>query len=263
MKVATWNINGVNRRLPLLLEWLAMRRPDVVALQETKTTDAEFPFDALAAAGYHAVSVGQKTWNGVALLSRRVEPVEVRRTLPGDPDDKQSRYVEAAIDGVLVAGLYLPNGNPQPGPKFDYKQDWFSRLIAHAATLWDSGLPVVMLGDFNVVPTEADIYATTSYRDNALVQPAPRASYAQLLGQGWTDALRAKHPGETIYTFWDYMRQRWPRDAGMRIDHVLLSASLAPRLKKAEVDRDERGREGASDHAPVWIELGSTKSRAR
>ena len=254
-RVATWNINGVVRRLPLLLDWLASTRPDIVALQETKAVDADFPTDALADAGYGSLCVGQRTWNGVALLARDAQPIAVRRTLPGDADDRQARYVEAAIDGILVASLYLPNGNPQPGPKFDYKLAWFERLIAHAATLVDSGLPVALIGDYNVVPTNADIYPTTSFRDNALLQPAPREAYQRLLAQGWTDALRARHPDARVYTFWDYLRNRWPRDAGLRIDHLLLSAPLAERLVEAGVDRDERGRDGASDHAPTWVAL--------
>ena len=255
LRVVTWNINGVVRRLPLLLDWLASTRPDIVALQETKVVDADFPTDALADAGYGSLCVGQRTWNGVALLARDAQPIAVRRALPGDADDRQARYVEAAIDGILVASLYLPNGNPQPGPKFDYKLAWFERLIAYAATLVDNGLPVALIGDYNVVPTAADIYPTTSFRDNALLQPAPRAAYQRLLAQGWTDALRARHPDARVYTFWDYLRNRWPRDAGLRIDHLLLSAPLAERLVEAGVDRDERGREGASDHAPTWITL--------
>jgi exodeoxyribonuclease III len=255
MKIATWNVNGLVRRLPLVLDWLARARPDVVALQETKADDSAFPTAALEAAGYGSLTAGQRTWNGVALLARGVQPVAVRHALPGDASDKQGRYVEGAVDGILIASLYLPNGNPQPGPKFDYKLAWFERLIAHAATLVDTGLPVALIGDFNVVPTAQDIYVTTSYRDNALLQPAPREAYARLLAQGWADALRARHPTERIYTFWDYMRERWKRDAGLRIDHLLLSATLSARLADAGVDRDERGREGASDHAPVWIRL--------
>jgi exodeoxyribonuclease-3 len=263
MRVATWNINGIVRRLPLLLDWLARARPDVVALQETKATDAEFPKAALAAAGYGAITVGQRPWNGVALLARGTEPVLVRRALPGDAADTQARYVEAAIDGVLFASIYLPNGNPQPGPKFDYKLAWFERLIEHAAALQASGHPVVLAGDFNVVPTERDIYPTSSYRDNALLQPEPRRAWRHLLQQGWTDAIRRLHPDATIYTFWDYLRNRWPRDAGLRIDHLLLSASVAARLREAGVDREERGREGASDHAPVWARLAARRATRR
>ena len=263
MKIATWNINGVVRRLPLLLAWLASAKPDAVALQETKATDAEFPKAALAAAGYGAVTAGQRPWNGVALLARDADPIEVRRALPGDASDSQARYLEAAIGGILFASIYLPNGNPQPGPKFAYKLAWFERLIAHAASLQASGHPVVLAGDFNVVPTERDIYKTTSYRDNALLQPEPRAAFARLLEQGWTDAIRTRHPDETVYTFWDYLRQRWPRNAGLRIDHLLLSEGVAARLRDAGVDRDERGREGASDHAPVWARLSAARSRSR
>ena len=265
MKLATWNINGIVKRLPLLLQWLDEARPDVVALQEIKCTDAEFPFDAVAARGYSAIVVGQRPWNGVALLARGVEPVPVRRSLPGDATDVEARYVEAAIDGVLVASIYLPNGNPQPGPKFDRKLAWFERLIDHAQSLWNTGLPVALLGDFNVVPTKLDIYVSKSdaNRDNALLQPAVRDAYRRLLEQGWTDALRSRHPDERIYTFWGYLRNGWARDAGWRIDHLLLGGSLATSLRDAGVDRAVRGLDGASDHAPVWIECGGRKRRAR
>ena len=263
MRLATWNINGVVRRLPLLVDWLSRAKPDVLALQETKATDAEFPKAALAAAGYGAITVGQRPWNGVALLARGTEPIMVRRALPGDPGDTQARYVEAAIEGILFASIYLPNGNPQPGPKFAYKLAWFERLIEHAATLQASGHPVVLAGDFNVVTTDRDIYPTTSYRDNALLQPEPREAWVRLLQQGWADAVRARHPEATIYTFWDYLRNRWPRNAGLRIDHLLLSESIASRLREAEVDRDERGREGASDHAPVWARLAAKRATRR
>jgi len=254
MKIATWNINNVNKRLPLLLAWLAASRPDVVALQETKSTDAEFPRAALEAAGYGSLCLGQKSWNGVALLARDADPVLVRRGLPGRPDS-QARYLEAAVGGLLVASLYLPNGNPWPGPKFDYKLSWFDRLIEHAAGLWKTGHPVVLAGDFNVVPTDEDIYSPASWLDNALLQPEVRQAYARLLKQGWTDALRKAHPKERIYTFWDYRRNRWQRDAGLRIDHLLLSKAPRSRLSDAGVDREVRGVEGASDHAPAWIEL--------
>ena len=255
MKVATFNINNINRRLGNLLDWLAEASPDVVCLQELKCPDARFPAAALRQAGYEAVWCGQSAWNGVAILARGAEPVPTRRSLPGDPDDAQSRYVEAAVNGVLIACLYLPNGNPQPGPKFDYKLAWFDRLIAHAATLLESGAPVVLAGDFNVVPTDADIYSTRSWTDNALLRRESRAAYRRLLDQGWTDALRARHPTAAMYTFWDYKRERWGRDAGLRLDHLLLSPSLADRLQDAGVDREVRGRTDASDHAPAWITL--------
>ena len=255
MRIATYNINNVRKRLPNLVAWLAAAEPDVVCLQELKTTDADFPEAVLAAAGYRTAWVGQSAWNGVAILARGVEPVVTRRALPGDAADQQARYIEAAVGGVLVASIYLPNGNPQPGPKFDYKLAWFERLIAHAAELWGSGLPVVLAGDFNVVPTDADIYDTRSWVDNALLRPESRTAFARLLAQGWTDAVRALHPSAPMYSFWDYKRDRWPRDAGMRIDHLLLSADLAGRLAQAGVDREARAAEGASDHAPTWIEL--------
>ena len=255
MKVVTFNINNVNRRLPNLLAWLEAAQPDVVCLQELKAAQAEFPVAAINAAGYGAIWKGQKTWNGVAILARGAEPIETRRELPGDPEDKQARYIEAAVNGVLVTSLYLPNGNPQPGPKFDYKLAWFDRLIAHAAELWSAGLPVILAGDYNVVPTDFDIYPTRSWDKDALLQPESRAAYQRLLAQGWQDSLRAKHPEEPLYTFWDYMRNRWPRNAGLRLDHLLLSAPLQLRLVEAGVDREVRGAENASDHAPAWIVL--------
>jgi exodeoxyribonuclease III len=224
MKLATFNINNVNRRLPHLLAWLKTARPDIVCLQELKCTDREFPAAALRKAGYHAVWRGQKTWNGVAILSRKRElsrngePIVTRTSLPDDPDDTQARYIEAAIDGILVGCIYLPNGNPQPGPKFDYKLAWFKRLHAHARKLLKSGVPVVLAGDYNVAPTDIDIYPTKSWDDDALVQPQSRAAYARLVKQGWTDALRTRHPDARIYTFWHYMRNRFARDAGLRID---------------------------------------------
>lgn len=256
MKIATWNVNDIAKRLPILLAWLETTRPDVVALQELKVTEAAFPLAALREAGYGCAVVGEKTWNGVALLARGAEPVVTRRALPGDTSDKQARYLEAAIDGMLFASLYLPNGNPWPGPKFAYKLAWFERLIVHAAALWQTGHAVALLGDYNVVPTDADIYAPASWLDNALLQKEPREAYARLLAQGWADALRQRHPQECIYTFWDYRRKRWERDAGLRIDHVLLSAALQPRLVDAGVDRAVRGLEESSDHAPVWVTLG-------
>ena len=256
MKIATFNVNNINSRLENLLAWLAEAKPDVVALQELKASDGEFPAAALEKAGYGAVWCGQKTWNGVAILARGAEPVLTREALPGDAADRQARYIEAAVDGVVIACLYAPNGNPQPGPKFDYKLAWHERFAAHAAELLDTGLPVVLAGDFNIVPEPRDIYATRSYDDNALVQPQSRAAFAALIEQGWTDALRKAFPKETLYTFWDYRRNRWPRDAGLRLDHILLSKKLARKLKAAGIDRDVRGGDGASDHAPVWVEVG-------
>jgi exodeoxyribonuclease-3 len=256
MKIATFNINNINRRLPNLLRWLKASRPDVLCLQELKCTDAEFPAQAIAKAGYRAVWRGEKTWNGVAILSRHGEPIITRIALPGDAADKQARYIEAAVNGVLIGCLYLPNGNPQPGPKFDYKLQWFKRLSAHARKLLKENAPVVLAGDFNVAPTAIDIYPTRSWDNDALIQPESRAAYARLVKQGWTDALRTTRDEERIYTFWHYMRNRFARDAGLRLDHILLSPALAPRLKRAGVDRAERGRKDASDHAPVWVELG-------
>ncbi len=255
MKIATFNINHINRRLPNLLAWLKAAKPDVVCLQELKCTDAEFPAQELARAGYQAVWRGEKSWNGVAILSRHGEPVVTRTALPGDPNDRQARYIEAAVNGILVACIYLPNGNPQPGPKFDYKLAWFKRLNTHARKLLKTEAPVVLAGDFNVAPTEIDIYPTTSWDDNALVRPESRAAFAKLVKQGWTDALRELHGDERVYTFWHYMRNRFARDAGLRLDHILLSPQLAKRLKLAEVDRAMRGKSDASDHAPVWVEL--------
>jgi exodeoxyribonuclease III len=255
MKIATFNINNVNRRLPNLLDWLRASEPDVVCLQELKASDASFPEAAIQDAGYGAVWRGQRTWNGVAILARNAKPILTRDELPGDPDDMQSRYIEAAVNGVLIACIYLPNGNPQPGPKFDYKLAWFERLIAHAAELRAMGVPAVLAGDYNVVPTDRDIYPTKSWAKDALLQPESRAAFRRLLEEGWTDAIRTLHPLEPMYTFWDYKRNRWPRDAGLRIDHLLLGLSLVPRLAAAGVDREVRGREGASDHAPAWITL--------
>jgi exodeoxyribonuclease-3 len=256
VKIATFNINNINRRLPNLLTWLNAAKPDVVCLQELKATDRQFPRTAIADAGYGAVFVGQSAWNGVAILARGLDPIVTRTELPGDPDDEQARYVEAAVDGVVIASLYAPNGNPQPGPKFDYKLRWMERLQEHAAGLLASKLPIVLAGDYNIVPEARDMYVTTSYRDNALVQPEPRAAFQALLEQGWTDALRKAHPDDpALFTFWDYMRNRWPRNAGLRLDHLLLSKPLVRKLKAAGVDRDVRGQDNASDHAPVWIEL--------
>ena len=255
MRIATFNINNVNKRLANLLDWLATEQPDVVCLQELKAEDRAFPLAAIEAAGYGAVWRGQRTWNGVAILARGSTPVITRRALPGDPTDDQARYIEAAVDGVLIASIYLPNGNPQPGPKFAYKLAWFERLIDHAAGLLGAGVPVVLAGDYNVVPTEADIWPGHHEQDNALLQPETRAAFQRLLDQGWSDALRSLQPEGPLWTFWGYLHQRWPNDKGMRLDHLLLSPNLAPRLATAGVCRAARAKAGASDHAPTWIDL--------
>jgi exodeoxyribonuclease III len=255
MRVATWNINNINLRLQLLLAWLDATKPDVVALQELKCTTEDFPAGELAQAGYGALVAGQKTWNGVALLARDADPVPIRQSLPGDSSDKQARYVEAAVNGVIVTSIYSPNGNPWPGDKFAYKLAWFERLIQHAAELLASGHPVVLAGDYNVVPAPRDIYTSTSWDNNALIQPEARAGFAKLLKQGWTDSVRTQHPEKPMYSFWDYRRNRWERDAGLRIDHLLVSKTLKAKVRGAGVDRAVRAIEGASDHAPVWIQL--------
>jgi exodeoxyribonuclease-3 len=256
MKIASYNINGVNGRLPQLLAWLGSAQPDVVCLQELKTEQAKFPRQALEKAGYGAAWLGQRAYNGVAILTRDAQPIITRKALPGDPDDKQSRYLEAAYQGVLIACLYAPNGNPQPGPRFAYKLAWLTRLCEHAAGLLAAKVPVALVGDFNVVPTDRDIYnAQSSWKSDALLQPQARALFAQLLAQGWIDALRKLHPELPLYTFWDYKRNAWSRDAGLRIDHFLLSKPLTKKLVAGGVDRAARELEGASDHAPVWIEL--------
>jgi exodeoxyribonuclease-3 len=262
MKIATFNINNINKRLPNLLGWLRRAKPDVVCLQEIKAAQGDFPKADLERAGYGAVWRGQKSWNGVAILGRDCEPVMTRNHLPGDATDTQSRYIEAAVNEVLVGCLYAPNGNPQPGPKFEYKLAWMERFARHANALYAEGLPVVLAGDYNVVPTDFDIYRTTSYRDNALLQAKPRAQFRRLLEQGWFDAVRMLYPDAPMFSFWDYMRNRWPRDAGLRLDMLLLSKQSAKRLETAAVDRDERGRPNASDHAPVWITLKDAR-RAR
>jgi exodeoxyribonuclease-3 len=255
MRIATYNVNGIRSRLPHLLAWLEREQPDIACLQELKAIDEGFPVAEIRAAGYGALWKGQRSWNGVAILARGAEPVESRRVLPGDPLDEHARYLEAAVQGLLVGCLYLPNGNPQPGPKFDYKLAWMARLRKHAAALLKTKQPVVLAGDYNVVPTDADIYNPRSWRKDALLQPESRAQYAQLLAQGWTDALRHVHPDAAPFTFWDYFRQHWERDAGLRIDHLLLSPGLVPRLRDAGVDRWVRALPKPSDHAPTWIEL--------
>lgn len=253
MKIATYNINNVNRRLENLLAFLAEEAPDIVCLQELKCRDGEFPATAIEAAGYGAVWRGERTWNGVAILARDAEPVVTGTELPGDPADRQARYVEAAVRGILVASIYAPNGNPAPGPKFDYKLAFLERLRAHAASRLAAGVPVVLAGDYNIVPEPRDIYATTSYDGDALVREEPRAVWRSLLADGWTDALRTLHPEGALYTFWDYRRNRFARDGGLRLDHFLLSPDLVPHLRAAGIARDHRARPEASDHAPVWI----------
>ena len=255
MKIATFNVNGVNGRLDVLLDWLREAEPDVVCLQELKAPQERFPIAAVEKAGYGAVWHGQKSWNGVAILARDTDPIETRRGLPGNADDSHSRYVEAAVQGVLIACLYAPNGNPAPGPKFDYKLAWYERFLAHAQELRDSGVPVVLAGDYNIMPTDLDVYAPERWRDDALFRPEVREMFSRLVDQGWTDAVRTLYPEDRIYTFWDYFRNAWGRNAGLRLDHLLLSPAIAARLRNAGVDRDVRGWNRASDHAPVWIEI--------
>jgi exodeoxyribonuclease III len=255
MKIATYNVNGINGRLPVLLRWLAEKEPDVVCLQELKAPQEKFPLEAIAGAGYEAIWHGQKSWNGVAILSRSGTPKEIRRVLPGDPEDLHSRYIEADIGGLRIGCLYLPNGNPAPGPKLDYKMGWMQRFALHAAALLKDGVPTILTGDYNVIPEEIDVYKPERWVDDALFRPEVRAAFSGIVRQGWTDALRTLHPAEIIYTFWDYFRNAYGRNAGLRIDHFLLSPSVAGRLNAAGVDRDVRGWEKSSDHAPVWITL--------
>ncbi|GAA4009385.1 exodeoxyribonuclease III [Sphingomonas swuensis] len=255
MRIATYNVNGVNGRLPVLLEWLAATAPDVVCLQELKAPDERFPAEALEAAGYGAIWHGQKSWNGVAILARNAVPIETRRGLPDDPDPTQSRYLEAAIDGVLIGCLYLPNGNPRPGPKFDYKLRWIAAFEALAAELLPLEQPVVLAGDYNIIPTDRDVTKPERWTEDALFAPEVRAAFARLGGEGWIDALRHLHPDEPIFTFWDYFRNAFARDAGLRIDHHLLNAAAASCLRSVGVDRSVRAMPKTSDHAPVWIEL--------
>jgi len=255
MRMATYNVNGVKGRLPVLLRWLADTAPDIVCLQEIKTSDETFPVDALEKAGYGAIWHGQKSYNGVAILARGRQPQETRRGLPGDPDDTHSRYLEADVDGLKVGCLYLPNGNPAPGPKFDYKLAWFKRLNQYASKLIATNTPAILCGDYNAVPTELDAYKPERWVGDAVFFPETREAYRQLVAQGWTDALRQLHPNEAIYTYWDYFRNAFGRNAGLRMDHFLLSPAVAKRLSAADVDRNIRALEKTSDHAPVWIKI--------
>lgn len=255
MKLATFNINGINGRLAILLRWLEEAKPDVVCLQELKAPAEKFPRRAIEAAGYGAVWLGQKSWNGVAILARGFDPIETQRGLPGDPEDLQSRYIEAAVKGVLVGCLYVPNGNPAPGPKYDYKLRWLTRFAVHAEGLLALGVPVALVGDYNVIPTNLDVYKPERWEGDALFRSEVKEAYRQLIVSGWTDSLRSLHPERRIYTFWDYLRNAWDRDAGLRLDHILLSPALAAHLSSSDVDRFARGWDKPSDHAPVWVKL--------
>jgi exodeoxyribonuclease III len=263
IKLATFNVNGIRSRLPHLLQWLEKESPDIACLQELKAIDSEFPIAEIRKAGYGAIWHGQRSWNGVAILAKGTDPIETLRGLPGDPSDEQSRYIEAAVQGIVIGCLYLPNGNPQPGPKFDYKLKWLERLIERAKSLYESGHPVVLAGDYNVVPTDFDIYNPRSWLKDALLQPESRERYRRLLSQGWVDAIRTKYPEERIYTFWDYFRQHWAHNSGLRIDHLLLNTELAPRLVDAGVDKWVRGLEKASDHAPAWVTLDMSPGKKK
>ncbi|MBN9297096.1 MAG: exodeoxyribonuclease III [Filimonas sp.] len=256
MKIATYNVNGVNGRLPVLLRWLEESKPDVACLQELKAPQEKFPEQAIKDAGYEAIWHGQKSWNGVAILSRVGAPKELRRELPGDAEDLHSRYIEAEVNGVVIGCLYLPNGNPCPGPKFDYKLGWFERLQLHAKMLLEQKIPVILTGDYNVMPTELDVYKPEKWVNDALFRTEVRDAFEKLVAQGWTDAIRTLYPGEKVYTFWDYFRDAYGRNAGLRIDHFLLSPELKDKLKSGGVDKEVRGWEKTSDHAPVWIEIG-------
>lgn len=255
MKIATYNVNGINGRLPVLLRWLHETQPDIVCLQELKAPQEKFPLQAIEDAGYYAIWHGQKSWNGVAVLSKDPQMKEIQRGLAGDDEDLQSRYLEVFVHKLLICCLYLPNGNPAPGPKFDYKLKWFARLQQQAKLLLDKQLPAILMGDFNVMPTDLDVYKPERWVDDALFRPETRAAFHELVNQGWTDAIRTLYPHEKIYTFWDYFRNAYGRDAGLRIDHFLLSPALKDRLKTGGVDRHVRGWEKTSDHAPVWITL--------
>jgi exodeoxyribonuclease-3 len=259
MRIATYNVNGVIGRLPVLLRWLKQERPDIACLQELRAPQERFPQAEIATLGYQAVWHGQKSWNGVAILARGATPLETRRGLPGDPDDTHSRYIEARVNNIIVGCVYLPNGNPAPGPKFDYKLAWFKRLNNHAKTLLKTGDQVVLCGDYNAVPTDLDAYKPERWVGDAVFFPETKALYAKLIAQGWTDALRKMHPDEVIYTYWDYFRNAFGRNAGLRMDHLLLSPALAPRLRAAGVDRKVRSWEKTSDHAPTWIELAAAR----
>lgn len=263
MRIATYNVNGVNGRIDVLLRWLKEAEPDVVCLQELKAPDNKFPKKAIEAAGYGAVSHGQKSWNGVAILAKGSVPIETRRGLPGGDDDPHSRYIEAVVDGMLIGCIYLPNGNPYPGPKFDYKLRWFERLTAYAEELFELEVPVILAGDYNVMPTELDVYKPERWEDDALFRIEVRNSYRRLVGQGWTDAIRHLHPDQRIYTFWDYFRNAFGRDAGLRIDHFLVSPDVASRLSDGGVDKHVRGWDHTSDHAPTWIELSDSPTKKR
>jgi exodeoxyribonuclease-3 len=257
MKIATFNVNGINGRLPVLLKWLAREKPDVVCLQELKAPQEKFPEGAIRDAGYGAIWFGQKSWNGVAILARDEIPRETQRGLPGEPDPSQSRYLEALVRGIVIGCIYLPNGNPATSVKFTYKLEWFDALIRYAGNLLAGDLPVILAGDFNVMPTDLDVYKPESWRNDALFRPEVRGAFQRLTAQGWIDAVRRLHPNERIYTFWDYFRNAFDRNAGLRIDHLLLSPYLEDRLAAAGVDRDVRAEEKASDHAPTWIELAN------
>jgi len=255
VRIATYNVNGINGRLPVLLEWLRQTKPDVACLQELKSPDEKFPERAIGDAGYGAIWLGQKSWNGVAILARECKPEETRRGLPGGTGDTHSRYIEAAVNGVLIGCLYAPNGNPRPGPKFDYKLAWLNRLKAHAAGLIGVHAPVILAGDYNIIPTDFDVYKPERWIKDALFVPEVRKAFADLIGQGWVDGLREIYPDERIYTFWDYFRRSFERDAGLRIDHFLLNPVARKRLSTAGVDRATRQLAKTSDHAPAWIEL--------
>ena len=257
MKIATYNVNGINARLPVLLQWLELEKPDIVCLQELKSPDEKIPKKEIEDAGYNAIWNGQKRWNGVAILTRGLKIEEIQRGLEGEPDDEQSRYLEAQIEDLRIGCLYLPNGNPAPGPKFDYKLRWFDRLEKRAEELRELNIPVLLTGDYNVMPTELDVYKPERWVDDALFRPETRAAFAKLMKQGWIDAIRKLYPEEKIYTFYDYFRNAYQRDAGLRIDHFLLSPQLEKDLLDAGVNRDVRGWEKSSDHCPVWIKLKS------